>query len=177
MQARSGRGHGTFFAGEDRLIAFVVGVFLLPFHVGREGEVAMAGGVDFLIPLNKPVSFFVDFDDGADALSNLDRAADLHALARADEAFPVEGVAIVEAEKLGPAVIGKEASGDHAGVIEDEVVPELDILRKLGKFAMGDCSAGTINDQHAGGRAVLEGIACNEFIGELEVEVTGAHDQ
>lgn len=171
VEAGGGGGDGAVLFGVDGLVAFAVGVFLLTIDVGREGESAVDGFIDGFVPRDEPVSFGVDLGDGAGAITDFDGASDFHAFSRADEAAPLERVGVIESEEFGAFVVGEEPGGEDAGVVEDETVAVAEVPGEVGELLVADGPCGAVDDEHAGGLPVGEGVPGDELGGELEVEV------
>ena len=174
MQAGGGGGDGAFVGGEDGLIAFAVGGLLVTLHVMREGEVAVAIFVDGAIPGDESVAIFEDFLDGACGVAEGDLVLEFEAFAGFDHAAPEGGAVGFEAEDFA-VVVGEEAGGDDAGVVEDDAVLGLEVGGEVAEEAVFDEAGGAVDDQHAGGGAVGKGGAGDEFRGQVVVEVGGEH--
>lgn len=65
VESSGGGGDGTLFAGEDGLVAVVIGDIALAVHVVRQGEVAVGVLVDFTIPEDDTVAVCEYGFDGA----------------------------------------------------------------------------------------------------------------
>ncbi len=174
MQSGGGGGDGAFVGGEDGLIAFAVGGLLVTLHVMREGEVAVAIFVDGAIPGDESVAIFEDFLDGACGVAEGDLVLEFEAFAGFDHAAPEGGAVGFEAEDFA-VVVGEEAGGDDAGVVEDDAVLGLEVGGEVAEEAVFDEAGCAMDDQHAGGGAVGEGGAGDEFRGQVVVEVGGEH--
>ncbi len=69
-----------------------------------------------------------------------------------------------EAEDFA-VVVGEEASGDDAGVVEDDAIFGLEVGGEVAEVTVFDEAGEAVDDQHAGGGAVGEGGAGDEFRG------------
>lgn len=148
VQAGGRRGNRSIFPGKDGLVTLPVGFFLLTINVGRKGKAPMNGLIDWRVPGDEPVSLRVDFHDRSGTLTNLDTAADLHPLARPDEASPLERIGVVEAEEFGAPVIRKEAGREDTGVVEDESIVGTEQRGEIGELLMSDRACSAIHHQH-----------------------------
>lgn len=88
----------------------------------------------------------------------------------------MQRISLVESKEFGASIVREESGRDDAGVVENKAVTELDVLRELGKFAVGDRAALAVDDEHARGSSVLEWVTGDELVGKIEVKITGAHD-
>lgn len=105
MQARGGRGDGSFFFGVDGLVAIAVCFIRLAFHVVREGEVAVFFEIWRGVPLNESFAFFVCLYDGSSMISNFNRAPGFHFFTGTNETPPVMGVGGVGADEFDFPII------------------------------------------------------------------------
>ena len=157
------------------MVALLVGLLLLPFHVGREGKLSVRKLIDRLIPFDESVAEIVDPGDGAATLADLHRAPDFHALAWAHQATPVERVRTLHAQQLGSLVVGKETCRDHPGVVEDKEIALADKACEVGEEEVFDSSGLAVDEHHARGLPLIEWALGNELGRELVVKIGGAH--
>jgi hypothetical protein len=174
MQAGGGGGDGAFVGGEDGLVAFAVEGLFVALHVVGEGEVAVAVFVDGAIPGDEAVAIFEDFLDGACGVAEGDLVMEFEAFAGFDHAAPEGGAVGFEAEDFA-VVVGEEAGGDDAGVVEDDAVLGLEVGGEVAEVTVFDEPGGAMDDHHAGGGAIGERGAGDEFRGQVVVEVGREH--
>ena len=174
MQAGGGGRDGAFVGGEDGLVAFAVEGLFVALHVVGEGEVAVAVFVDGAIPGDEAVAIFEDFLDGACGVAEGDLVMEFEAFAGLDHAAPEGGAVGFEAEDFA-VVVGEEAGGDDAGVVEDDAVLGLEVGGEVAEVTVFDEAGEAVDDHHAGGGAIGERGAGDEFRGQVVVEVGGEH--
>lgn len=91
-----------------------------------------------------------------------------------DHAAPEGGALGFEAEDFA-VVVGEEAGGDDAGVVEYDAVLGLEIGGEVAEVAVFDQAGEAVDDHHAGSGAIGEGGAGDEFRGQVVVEVGREH--
>ncbi len=87
--------HRAVLPGIDGLVALGIRGFLPAFHIGGKSKLPVSTFIDGLVPGDEPVAELVDPGHGAGAAADLHGPSDLHALSRAHQTAPVEGVGIV----------------------------------------------------------------------------------
>lgn len=161
-------------AGIDRLVAFLVLVVIAAVHVVREGKVTVLLIVRWLFEMQVAGAVFRYGRDGAGAAADGDAVSLAHALAGTDHADPVVRGDCVEAEDFDAAVVREEAGAGHADIIEDDEVGGVYERGEITERAVFPAVFRAVHDQHAGGIALGERSAGDEFVGQVVIEVFGA---
>ena len=68
-----------------------------------------------------------------------------------------------------------EAGGEHAGVIEHQTVAGMEVGRKVTEGVILPGARLAVDHQHARGGAVGERLLCDQFFGEMVVEIGKQH--
>jgi hypothetical protein len=71
---------------------------------------------------------------------------------------------------------GEQTRRQHAGVVEDEEIAGAQMGREIAEVIVGGGSAASIDAEHAAGAANRRGVLCDEFFGEVEVEIGDEHE-
>ena len=170
MEAGGGGGDGSFRFGKGGLVAGVVEFFRIALHVVREGERAELR-IGHLVPVDETVSVFIDFGDGAGGVTDLYGASRFHLFARAHHGAPTGVGDFFDAKEFDFLIVGEEASGDDFGIVEDEEVFGSDVVGKVAELLVFDQAGVAMDDEHAGGGAIFQGVGGDELRGEVIVEV------
>lgn len=142
-------GDSSLFAGESRLVAVPVGAVTLPVHVVGQGELAVGFLVDLFVPGDDSVTAFEDGFHRACRVTNFNRASGFHFFAGANQALPDRGAEFVGADELDFVVVGKEPGRGDLGVVEDDEVVRVEVVREIGEHPMFYFSTLTVNDHHS----------------------------
>ena len=88
MQARGGRGDGSGFAGEDSLVAHVVGRLGLALEVGRQRDFAVLRQVHCAEEFDDALALRLDAAHDACHFADMHERAEAHLASGLHEAFP-----------------------------------------------------------------------------------------
>jgi hypothetical protein len=96
-----------------------------------------------------------------------------------DEGFPGVWVVAVEEEEFyfaaGLCLVAEQASGDDAGLVEDEQVAGAQVLADVVEGAVFKCACLAADDHQPRGVTGFGGRLGNQFGGKLVVKVAGFH--
>lgn len=176
-----GRGSGApRKAAIDGLVAF--GVAVVVSDVGRKGNGADRCGVESTVEFEDHRAFGALDDGGGEGTAGgpeLEHPAG-DGLAGGTEEYLPSAVREGTDEECFDCAAGsradaEEAGGHDAGVVDDHEVAGLEQAGKVLEDVVGDSAGGAVEDEEACGIARFGRLLGDQFAGEFEVEVAGAH--
>ena len=183
MQSRSGGGGRAVHLGVDGLIALPILQFLL--DVGRQRHLAQPiqhlQKNTLVEKPHPPVAVRQLLRDLRRQLAVAEGhpCALAQLLARTDKAFPHVVAPVDEQQDLTGAAaryaVSQQAGGQHSGIVEDQAVAGMQILRQVEEMPVLRGAGGLIQHQQPGGVPLCDRGLCDQLRRQVKIEIMGLH--